>query len=36
VAKLVRSTHERFNGSGYSDGLAGEPRIIAVCDAFTR
>jgi diguanylate cyclase (GGDEF)-like protein len=40
AAKLVRSTHERFDGSGYPDGLAGDQiplgaRIIAVCDAFT-
>jgi diguanylate cyclase (GGDEF)-like protein len=40
AAKLVRSTHERFDGSGYPDGLAGEQiplgaRVIAVCDAFT-
>jgi diguanylate cyclase (GGDEF)-like protein len=40
AAKLVRSTHERFDGNGYPDGLAGEQiplgaRIIAVCDAFT-
>jgi diguanylate cyclase (GGDEF)-like protein len=39
VARLVRSTHERFDGAGYPDGLAGEQiplgaRIIAVCDAF--
>jgi diguanylate cyclase (GGDEF)-like protein len=39
VAKLVRSSHEHFNGSGYPDGLAGEAiplgaRIVAVCDAF--
>jgi diguanylate cyclase (GGDEF)-like protein len=39
VAKLVRASHERFDGSGYPDGLAGETiplgaRIIAVCDAF--
>jgi diguanylate cyclase (GGDEF)-like protein len=39
AARLVRSTHERFDGSGYPDGLAGEQiplgaRIIAVCDAF--
>jgi diguanylate cyclase (GGDEF)-like protein len=40
AAKLVRSTHERFDGTGYPDGLAGEQiplgaRVIAVCDAFT-
>jgi diguanylate cyclase (GGDEF)-like protein len=40
AAKLVHSTHERFDGDGYPDGLAGEQiplgaRIIAVCDAFT-
>jgi HD-GYP domain-containing protein (c-di-GMP phosphodiesterase class II) len=40
AAKLVRSTHERFDGGGYPDGLTGEQiplgaRIIAVCDAFT-
>ena len=40
AARLVRSTHERFDGSGYPDGLAGDQiplgaRIIAVCDAFT-
>jgi diguanylate cyclase (GGDEF)-like protein len=39
VAALVRSTHERIDGNGYPDGLAGEAiplgsRIIAVCDAF--
>ncbi len=39
VAPLVRSAHERFDGGGYPDGLAGEqiPRgamIIATCDAF--
>ena len=39
AAKLVRSTHERLDGSGYPDGLAGDQipmgaRIIAVCDAF--
>jgi diguanylate cyclase (GGDEF)-like protein len=39
VARLVRSSHERWDGSGYPDGLAGEriplgARIIAVCDAF--
>jgi diguanylate cyclase (GGDEF)-like protein len=39
VARLVRSHHERFDGTGYPDRLAGEDiplgaRIIAVCDAF--
>ena len=39
AAKLVRSTHERYDGTGYPDSLKGEQiplgaRIIAVCDAF--
>ncbi len=39
VAKLVRSTHERWDGGGYPDGLAGEEiplgaRVIFVCDAY--
>ena len=39
VARLVRSSHERWDGAGYPDQLAGEAtpigsRIIAVCDAF--
>jgi putative nucleotidyltransferase with HDIG domain len=39
VAPLVRSAHERHDGAGYPDGLAGEeiPRaamVIATCDAF--
>ena len=39
VAALVRSSHERWDGAGYPDGLAGEEiplgaRIIAVADAF--
>jgi two-component system cell cycle response regulator len=39
VAKLVRSTHERWDGNGYPDGLTAEEiplgsRLIAVCDAF--
>jgi two-component system cell cycle response regulator len=38
-AKLVRSQHERYDGQGYPDRLAGEKiaigaRIIAVCAAF--
>ena len=39
VATMVRSSHERVDGTGYPDRLAGEEiplgsRIIAVCDAF--
>jgi two-component system, cell cycle response regulator len=39
VARLVRASHERFDGTGYPDGLRREEipvgaRIIAVCDAF--
>lgn len=39
VAKLVRSSHERVDGTGYPDNLSGEDiplgaRIVAVCDAF--
>ena len=39
VVRLVRSTHEAFDGGGYPDGLTGEQiplgaRIIAVYDAF--
>jgi HD-GYP domain-containing protein (c-di-GMP phosphodiesterase class II) len=35
----VRATHERWDGRGYPDGLAGEEiplgaRIIAACDAY--
>jgi HD-GYP domain-containing protein (c-di-GMP phosphodiesterase class II) len=39
VAKLIRASHERYEGGGYPDGLGGEDiplgsRIIAVCDAY--
>ena len=39
VGRLVRSSHERWDGTGYPDELGGEEipigsRIIAVCDAF--
>jgi two-component system, cell cycle response regulator len=38
VAKLVRSTHERWDGQGYPDRLRGPSipvgaRVVAVCDA---
>ncbi len=40
VAQFVRWSHERFDGRGYPDGIAGEQipiesRIVAVCDAFS-
>ena len=40
IGTVVRSSHERFDGTGYPDGLAGglipiESRIIAACDAFS-
>jgi diguanylate cyclase (GGDEF)-like protein len=39
AAKLVRASHERYDGNGYPDRLRGEEiplgsRIVAVCDAF--
>jgi diguanylate cyclase (GGDEF)-like protein len=39
IANLVRSAHERWDGKGYCEGLAGSEiplgsRIIFVCDAF--
>jgi diguanylate cyclase (GGDEF)-like protein len=39
AARLVRANHERMDGAGYPDGLAGDEiplgaRIICVCDAF--
>jgi diguanylate cyclase (GGDEF)-like protein len=39
VAEIVRASHERWDGGGYPDGLAGEriplgARIIAACDAY--
>jgi putative nucleotidyltransferase with HDIG domain len=40
VGRVVRSSHEHFDGSGYPDHLAGnaipvEARIVACCDAFS-
>jgi diguanylate cyclase (GGDEF)-like protein len=39
VAQIVRATHERWDGSGYPDGIVAEnillpARIISVCDAY--
>jgi len=39
VADIVRSSHERWDGGGYPDRLAGDAiplgaRIVAVCDSF--
>lgn len=39
IAPTVRHHHERWDGTGYPDGLAGtaiplEARILAVCDAY--
>jgi diguanylate cyclase (GGDEF)-like protein len=39
IAPLVRSSHERWDGHGYPDGLRGDEspigaRIIAACDAY--
>ena len=39
IARVVRHEHERWDGGGYPDGLAGEAiplaaRIILACDAY--
>ena len=39
VGLIVRASHERWDGGGYPDGLAGEAipleaRIVSACDAF--
>ncbi len=39
VGVVVRASHERWDGAGYPDGLAGEAipvaaRIVSACDAF--
>jgi HD-GYP domain-containing protein (c-di-GMP phosphodiesterase class II) len=40
IGTVVRSSHERYDGGGYPDGLSGESipiesRIIGCCDAFS-
>jgi HD-GYP domain-containing protein (c-di-GMP phosphodiesterase class II) len=40
VGLIVRSCHERWDGEGYPDGLAGEEiplaaRIVCACDAWS-
>ena len=39
IGRIVRACHERWDGTGYPDGLAGEEipiiaRIVCCCDAF--
>jgi putative nucleotidyltransferase with HDIG domain len=39
IGEIVRSSHERWDGGGYPDGLRGEAipleaRIVSACDAF--
>jgi putative nucleotidyltransferase with HDIG domain len=40
VGRIVRASHEHYDGGGYPDGLAGEAipieaRIVCACDAFS-
>jgi two-component system cell cycle response regulator len=40
VARLIRSSHERWDGTGYPDRLAGDEiplgsQIVFVCDAYS-
>jgi HD-GYP domain-containing protein (c-di-GMP phosphodiesterase class II) len=39
IGRIVRASHERWDGAGYPDGLRGEEipleaRIVTACDAF--
>jgi putative nucleotidyltransferase with HDIG domain len=40
VGRIVRASHERYDGDGYPDGLAGEEipleaRIVTACDSYS-
>jgi putative nucleotidyltransferase with HDIG domain len=40
VGRIVRASHERYDGAGYPDGLAGETipleaRIVTACDSYS-
>ena len=40
IARIVRASHERWDGGGYPDGLMGEQipieaRIVSACDAYS-
>jgi HD-GYP domain-containing protein (c-di-GMP phosphodiesterase class II) len=40
VGRIVRASHERFDGDGYPDGLSGEEipleaRIVSACDSYS-
>ena len=40
VGRIVRAWHERYDGDGYPDGLAGEEipleaRIVSACDSYS-
>jgi HD-GYP domain-containing protein (c-di-GMP phosphodiesterase class II) len=40
VGRIVRASHERYDGAGYPDGLAGEQipleaRIVTACDSYS-
>jgi putative nucleotidyltransferase with HDIG domain len=39
IGRIVRASHERWDGAGYPDGLSGheiplEARVVSACDAF--
>ena len=39
IGRIIRACHERYDGTGYPDGIAGEEipmiaRIVCCCDAY--